>query len=490
MPTQELIPAEERQLHKSLKGRHINMIAIGGAIGTGVFLAMGVSISEGGPGGALLSYALVGVAVYFIMNSLGEMSTYAPGAGNFQVYGSRYVDKSFGFMMGWNYVYYVSTTLGAEAVACSILMHYWLPDVPSWVWAAATLVLILVLNVFSALAYAEGEFWFAGIKVVTIVIFLVIGVLMIFGIINGPSPGFTNWTTGAAPFVNGAAGTFTVMLAAAFSYSGVEAVTITSGETTNTDKLIPKAIRNVFWRIILFYLGTIVVIGFLLPYTDPNLLAGDVDNIAVSPFTLILEKAGIAFAASLMNAVILTSLLSCSNSNLYQGSRLLYSMGKGGQAPKIFGRVTRHGVPVAAVVLILAIASLAFLTNVWGASVVYILLVNTTSMACLIAWFGIALAHIRFRKACKVQGIDPNTFVFKAKFYPWGAYLGAGISVAVIVGQVYFLLNGSMTWGEMLLEFTGIPLVLVLFVVYKIVKKTKVVPLEEMDLSHGDALGA
>ncbi|MCL2652451.1 MAG: amino acid permease [Propionibacteriaceae bacterium] len=481
---------EEPQLHKTLKGRHINMIAIGGAIGTGVFLAMGVSISQGGPGGALLSYAVIGVAVYFMMNSLGEMSTYAPGSGNFQVYSTRYVDKSFGFMMGWNYVYYVSTTLAAEAVATAILMHFWLPNVPGWIWSAATLVLILILNIFSALAYAEGEFWFAGIKVVTIVIFLVIGVMMIFGILHGPSPGFSNWTEGAAPFVNGAAGTFTVMLAAAFSYSGIEAVTITSGETTNTDKLIPQAIRTVFWRILLFYLGTIVVIGFLLPYTDPNLLASDVDNIAVSPFTLILQKAGIAFAASFMNAVILTSLLSCSNSNLYQGSRLLYSMGKGGQAPKIFGKVSKHGVPVPAVILILAIASLAFLASVWSESVVYVILIDATSMACLIAWFGIALAHIRFRRACKVQGVDPNQFKFKAKFYPWGAYISAIISIAVIVGQVYFFVGkAGIQWGQMALMFSGIPLVLILFVVYKLVKKTKLIPLDEMDLSHTAALG-
>jgi len=204
-------------LQRKLRPRHMNMIAIGGAIGTGLFVATGASISTAGPGGSVIAYAIIGMAVYFVMNALGEMATFTPVPGAFETYSTKYVDRSFGFMMGWNYWYCSAMTIAVELVAASILVKFWLPDSSSAIWSALCLILLIALNLFSASIFGEAEFWFAGIKVVTIVIFLVVGILMIFGIFNSDSIGFQNWTTGDAPFVGGGYAIFSILMVAGFS---------------------------------------------------------------------------------------------------------------------------------------------------------------------------------------------------------------------------------------------------------------------------------
>ena len=257
-------------LNRSLHARHMRMIAIGGAIGTGLFLASGATISQAGPGGALLAYALIGFVVLMVMQSLGEMSTHLPVAGSFEVYASRYVSPSFGFATGWNYWFNWAITLAAELVAAGLVMRFWFPDVPGWIWAAVFLALLTTINALSARAFGESEFWFALIKVATVIVFLVLGVLMIIGVIGGPSPGFHNWTTGEAPFVGGPWSTIAVFMVAGFSFQGTELVGVAAGESENPRRDMPRAIRGVFWRIMIFYIAAIAVIGFLLPYTRPR----------------------------------------------------------------------------------------------------------------------------------------------------------------------------------------------------------------------------
>ena len=254
------------------------------------------------------------------------------------------MDSALGFALGWNYWYNWAITVACELVAGVMVIKFWLPDSSEFLWCILFLVLLFGLNYYSARSYGESEFWFAGIKVATIIIFLVVGVLMIFGILGGHSPGFSNWTVEDAPFVGGWATLVNIFMIAGFSFGGVEIVAVASGESEDPKKNVPKAIKTIFWRIMLFYIGAIVVIGFLLPYTDPDLLEGSLENVAVSPFTLIFERAGLAAAASIMNAVILTSILSCGNSSLYVSSRMLYALSKEGKAPKIFGRLNKRGV--------------------------------------------------------------------------------------------------------------------------------------------------
>ena len=481
---------EENGLKRGLKARHMNMIAIGGAIGTGLFVALGGSLSEAGPGGALLAYGVIGIMVYFLMTSLGEMSTYMPVSGAFETYATKFVDPALGFALGWNYWYNWAITVAAELAAGAIVVKFWLPDTNAIMWSALFLAILFLLNFFSARMYGESEFWFAGIKVVTIIIFLVVGLLMIVGIIGGHSTGFQNWTVGDAPFAGGGLAIISIFMVAGFSFQGTELVGVAAGETENPEKNVPKAIKTVFWRILIFYIGAIIVVGFILPYNDPNLLhaSGDVTDIAISPFTLIFERAVIAAAASIMNAVILTSVLSCGNSGMYASTRMLYAMAVEGKAPKIFKQVNKRGVPVPALVLTTIIGALCFLTSLSGDGTVYLWLVNASGLAGFIAWLGISISHYRFRKAFIAQGHSLDELKFKAKWYPFGPILATVLCAIVIVGQGMSAFSGdTIDWLGILVAYIGIPLFLILYLGYKIVKRTKVVNPKEADLSKGFA---
>ena len=289
-------PSSHGSLKRNLKVRHINLIALGGAIGTGLFVGTGASISSVGPGGAVLSYGIIGLAIYFMMGALGEMITHRPVAGAFETFTSDYVDPALGFTVGWMYWYSCAMTIAVELVAASIVMKYWFPASPSLLWSGAFLTIILLLNLFSARVFGEAEFWFAGIKVITVIVFLVLGVAMIIGILSGHDGGLSNWSTGEAPFVHGLTGTLSVLMVAGFSFVGIESAAVAAGEAENPRTTMPRSINSVFVRIMLFYVGAIAVVATLVAYTDPRLLSSSESNIAASPFTLVLERAGLAAA--------------------------------------------------------------------------------------------------------------------------------------------------------------------------------------------------
>ncbi len=477
-----------RELRRGLRARHLQMIAIGGAIGTGLFLGSGGTISQAGPGGALLAYAAIGIMVLFVMQSLGELSTHLPVAGSFHTYGSKYVSPSFGFAMGWNYWFNWAITLAAELVAAGVIMSFWLPDVPSWVWAALFLALLSGLNFLSAKAFGEGEFWFALIKVAAVLAFLVLGVLMITGIIGGSSPGLGNWTRGEAPFVGGWASIISVFMIAGFSFQGTELVGVTAGESSHPRRDMPKAIRTVFWRIMLFYIGAIIVIGFLLPYTDPSLLAAaDNEDVTASPFTLVFERAGIAVAASVMNAVILTAILSAGNSGLYASTRMLYAMAREGTAPRLFARLNERGVPVMALLATAFIGLFGFLSEVMGDGGAYTWLINVSGLSGFIVWAGIALCHFRFRRAYLAQGGQLRDLPYRAPLFPVGPIIALVMLVIVIIGQ-----NLQAVAAGQLLEvasaYIGLPAFLLLWLIHRLVTgpRSAVVDLEEMDVAGLD----
>ena len=449
-------------LKRGLKARHMQMIAIGGSIGTGLFVASGGTISEAGPGGALVAYALIGMMVLLLMQSLGEMSARLPVAGSFQTYATVFVNRHFGFAIGWNYWFNWAITVAAELVAAGIVMSYWLPDVPGWIWAAVFLVLLTGLNAMSAKAFGEGEYWLAAIKVITVIVFLVCGFAMIFGIIGGTSPGFGNWTEGDAPFVGGWLSIVSVFMIAGFSFQGTELVGVAAGEAENPQRDVPKAIKTIFWRIMLFYIGAIFVIGMLIPYLDPSLLSSEASDIATSPFTLVFERAGIAFAAALMNAVILSAILSAGNSGLYASARMLYSMAKDGKAPKIFGRLNKRGVPVPAMLLTASVGLFGFLTAIIGQGEAYTWLLNVSGLSGFIAWVGIAVSHYQFRKAYVASGQDLADLPYKAPLFPLGPILAFVILLVVIAGQNYqAVIDGNLL--QMASSYVGLPIFLLLW---------------------------
>lgn len=439
------------ELKRSLKARHLNMIAMGGAIGTGIFLALGATINQAGPGGALVAYGCIGVMVYFLMTSLGEMATFMPDSGSFGTYASKFVDPAFGFAMGWNYWYNWAITVAAEMVAGALLMKFWFPNVPALVWSVLFLVLIVGLNLLSARAYGESEYWFASIKVITVIIFILVGIATIVGIIGGNAVGFKNFTVGEAPFVGGAKSIFMVFLIAGFSFQGTELVGIAAGESEEPEKNIPKAINTIFWRILIFYIGTIFVVGALIPYTDAG--------VDTSPFTLVFQKAGIAAAASLMNAVILTSVLSAGNSGMYASSRMLYAMAKDGKAPAWLAKVNSRGVPINSLIVTTIVASLCFLTGLYAETTVYVWLVAASGLAGFVAWLGIALCHYRFRKAYVAQGRDMKKLKYVAKLFPLGPIIAIVLCVIVTLGQgLSYFEADKIDWNGVISSYIGLPL--------------------------------
>ncbi|WP_220656387.1 amino acid permease [Tsukamurella sp. TY48] len=472
-------------LRKGLQTRHISMIALGGAIGTGLFVASGATINAAGPGGALLAYALMGVMVFFLMQSLGEMSAYMPCSNPFEEYGTRFVSPSFGFAAGWNYWFNWSITLAAEVVAGGLIMRFWLPDVPSWVWSLIFLGGLLALNLFAVKAFGEAEFWFASIKVIAVVVFLIVGVLMVLGVINGPSPGFSNWTIGDAPFVDWPLGMLSVFLIAGFAFQGTEMIAVAAGEALEPRSAIPKAVRTVFFRILLFYIGTLTIIGFLIPYTNPELLDASDQNVAVAPFTLVFKLAGIDAAASIMNAVILIAILSAGNASLYAATRALYGLGVQGSAPKIFGKVSKSGIPAAAVAATAAIGALCFVASKVGDGKAYTVLVTASSVAGFVTWIGIAWAHYRFRRAWNLQGRSLDELPYKAWLYPAGPVVALLMCVGVIAGQYYVSVRSGSEGGlELVLtSYAALILFLGLWAGHKLVKRDPTVDLRTADLT-------
>ncbi len=462
------------------------MISLGGSIGTGLFLASGGAIHSAGPGGALLAYGLIGLMVYFLMTSLGEMATHMPVSGTFSTYASRFVEPSFGFAIGWNYWYNWAITLAAELAAATLILKYWLPGSSSLLWSALFLALLVGLNLLSVRAYGESEFWFAMIKIVTVIVFIAVGLLMVVGIWRGDGMGDTGMGgTGFAnltdnPFPMGMLAVLGVFMAAGFSFQGTELVGVAAGESEDPKRSVPRAIRTIFWRILLFYMLAILVIGLLIPYTTEELASSDISQ---SPFTIVFEKAGLSIAASVMNAVILTSVLSAGNSGLYASTRMLYTLAKEGKAPRWLAGVNGRGVPVPALLVTGAFGLLAFLASFFGDGVVYVWLLNASGMTGFIVWMGIAISHYRFRRAWSAQGRSLDELTYRAKWFPLGPLLAMGLCAVVIGGQfVGGLSDGRVDWAYIVASYFGLPLFLAIWLGHKWKHRTKLRPLQECRL--------
>jgi len=404
-----------------------------------------------------------------------------PVSGSFSTYSTQFVDPALGFAMGWNYWFNWAITLAVDISTAAIVMQFWLPEIPGWVFSLIALVLIFTINALSVRSFGETEYWLSLIKVVTVLIFLVVGVLTIFGIMGGHATGLSNFTMKKAPFVGGIPTILSVFVVAGFSFQGTELIGITAGESATPEKSIPAAIKQVFWRILLFYILAIFVIAAIIPYTSKDLLGSSASDIAISPFTLVFKRAGLAAAASVMNAVILTSVLSAANSGMYASTRMLYSLSLQGYAPKAFGRVNRRGIPIMALFGTTVIGLLTFLSSLFGDRI-YLFLVSASGLTGFIAWLGIAISHLRFRQAFIKQGHHVSELRYHAKLFPFGPLFAFFLCMVVIIGQD---LHSFATWDWQAIGVTymSIPLFIILFFYYKIRYHTKLIPLDKVDLS-------
>lgn len=403
---------EEPQLNRSMKSRHLLMLSLGGVIGTGLFLNVGYTINQAGPGGALIGYLIGGLILYMVMTCLGELAVHMPVTGSFQKYASRYISPSAGFSLGWMYFVGSAATAGVEFTAAGILMQHWFPHVPIWIWCAVFMVLLFLLNALTTKGFAEAEFWFAGIKVVAVLAFIVIGAAAIIGWIpldGKPAPHLTNLAP-TKMFPAGITIVFVTMMNVIFSYQGSELVGIAAGETEKPETNIPKAIRTILFRIVVFYIASIVVLSAIFPSADLGLLE--------SPFVTLMDLAGIPYAAGIMNFVILTAILSVGNSCLYASTRLLWSMANDGMAPPVFSRLTKQKVPLNALLFTMAFSLLSLLTSFMEADAVFVLLMSIAAIAVTISWMGIAMSQLLFRRRYIRQGGRLEDLKYRVKLYP------------------------------------------------------------------------
>lgn len=414
-------------LNRSMKSRHLFMLSLGGVIGTGLFLNAGYTINQAGPGGAIVGYLFGGLILYMVMICLGELAVYMPVTGSFQTYATRFISPSAGFSLGWMYFVGSAATAGVEFTAAGILMKHWFPDVPVWIWCALFMVLLFSLNALSTKAFAETEFWLAGIKVVAVILFIIIGVGAIFGLIpleDRATPALTNLAPSGL-FPAGIAIVFVTMMNVIFSYQGSEMVGIAAGETEDPQKNIPKAIRTILIRIVVFYIASIIVLSAIFPASELGLLE--------SPFVTLMNLAGIPFAGSIMNFVILTAILSVGNSCLYASTRLLWSMAKEGMAPKLFGKLSKRKVPLNALIFTMVFSLFSLLTSVMEADAVFVLLMSIAGIAVTISWMGIACSQLMFRKKFLKAGGKLEELKYKVPFYPLVPIVCIGFCLMILV---------------------------------------------------------
>ena len=477
----------QNNMNRGLNSRHISMIAIGGAIGTGLFVATGSVISQAGPGGAILAYLIIGVMLYFLMSSIGELATFYPVSGSFSSYSTRFVDSSLGFTMGWLYWAIWLLVTSVDIIISSSVIYYWdfFQFFSPVTWSIIFLAILFLLNIFSVKAFGETEFWLSLIKVATIIIFIVIGVLTIIGILGGKTYGLGNYVTGEAPFVGGISGFLGVLLVAGFSVGGTEVVAVTAGESSNPSQSMPKAIKQVFWRILLFYVLSIAVISAIIPYTDP-LLLNKSESVSQSPFTIVFDRVGIAFAASVINAVILTSLLSAANSGIYTTSRMLFSMAEDKQAPRFLSKLYKTTkLPLVSLFVTFMIVLLIIIIAQFKSDIVFSLL-NIIGSLVIVVWASSIIAQIRLRSAIKKQNKNPDEVLpYKAPFYPLGP-------IIVIIALLFLFIGnsiGAILAGDISVLIRNLSPMIILAIIYfvhKLLRQTKIVKLEDIDLKEHD----
>ncbi|MEV7148786.1 amino acid permease [Streptomyces sp. NPDC093084] len=416
---------EGNGLHAGLKNRHLSMIAIGGVIGAGLFVGSSSGIATAGPG-ILLSYALVGTLVVLVMRMLGEMSAANPTSGSFSAHADRALGRWAGFSIGWLYWFFWVVVLAVEATAGAKILEGWIPAVPQWGWALIVMVVLTATNLVSVGSYGEFEFWFAGIKVVAIGAFIVVGLLAVLGVLPGvhtDQASFGNLTGHGGFLPHGPGAILTGVLLVVFSFMGSEIATLAAGESENPQRAVTKSTNSIIWRIGVFYLGSILIVIALLPWNDPSIKEK-------GSYVAALDSLGIAHAGQIMNVIVLTSVLSCLNSGLYTASRMAFSLGQRGDAPKAFARTTSRGVPMTAIVSSVVFGFVAVFFNYRFPDSVFLFLVNSSGAVALFVWLVICFSQLRMRKI--IQAEAPEKLVVKMWLYPYLTWATAGLIVFVL----------------------------------------------------------
>ncbi|MDH6119400.1 amino acid permease [Kitasatospora sp. GAS204B] len=435
------------QLQAGLKNRHLSMIAIGGVIGAGLFVGSGAGIAATGPG-ILLSYALAGVLVVMVMRMLGEMAAADPQSGSFSAYADKALGRWAGFTIGWLYWFFWVVVLAVEATAGAKILNGWLPSVPQWAFALLVMAVLTATNLFSVASYGEFEFWFAGIKVVAIVAFIVIGLLAVFGLLPSTHAVGTSNLFGHGGFLpHGVGAVFTGMLTVVFAFMGSEIVTLAAGESADPQRAVSKATNSVIWRIGVFYLGSIAIVVTLLPWNSAKVLG--------SPYVAVLEHVGIPGAGQVMNVIVLTAVLSCLNSGMYTASRMAFSLGQRGDAPAAFAKVTERGVPRTAILASVVFGFVAVFFNYTSPNTVFQFLLNSSGAVALFVWLVICCTQLRMRGIIEREA--PERLTVRMWLFPYLTWATIGL-IVFVVGYMFTTHDGRI---QMVLSLVAAAVVLV-----------------------------
>ena len=416
--------SESKTLKRAMSTRHLVMLSLGGAIGTGLFLGSGEVIAQTGPVGAIIAYVLGGLIAYMVMLCLGELAVHMPVAGSFGAYAQKYIGPGTGYMISWVYWLTWTATLGTEFTAAALLMQEWFPHISMWIWTIIFAVTILGLNLTSTRMFAESEFWLALVKVVTVIAFIILGLLAIFGLIPfqgyESAPLFHNLTAHGW-FPQGLIPIFTTMLIVNFAFSGTELIGVAAGETKDPAENVPKAINAAIWRLLIFFVGTIIVISALLPFQAAGL---GTEGVSSSPFVTVFNYIGIPYADDIIRFVIITALLSAANSGLYAASRMMWSLSDQRQLPSIFSRLSKSGTPIIALVVTMFGAIPGLLSEHFAPETIFKNLLGIAAFTMVIVWMSICLSQFNFRRQWYKAGHSAKDLKFAAPLYPIVPILG------------------------------------------------------------------
>ncbi|KAK3937318.1 amino acid permease/ SLC12A domain-containing protein [Diplogelasinospora grovesii] len=483
------------ELDRDMKTRHLHMIAIGGSIGAGFFVGSGKALASGGPATLLIDFLIIGVMMFNTVYALGELAVMFPVSGGFYTYSTRFIDPSWGFAMGWNYCMQWAVVLPLELTVCGLTIQYWNPDISVAVWISVFLGAIIIVNIFGTLGYAEEEFWSSVLKLGATIVFMIIAFVLVLG--GGPAGGRYGDYWGArlwyepGAFANGFRGFCSVFVTAAFAFSGTELVGLAAAETRNPVKSLPGAIKQVFWRITLFYVLGLFFVGLLISSDDPALLGAKTAYIDVntSPFVLVGKYAGLAGFDSFMNVVILVSVLSIGVSAVYGGSRTLTALAQQGYAPQIFTYIDRSGRPLWSVAIIIAFGLLGYLNLTASGPDIFDWLLALSGLAALFTWGSICLAHIRFRSAWAYHGHSVDEIPFKAVGGVYGSYLGLVLIVLVLIAQFYVAIcpvgGGYNDVQGFFKSYLALPVVIFFYIVGRLWKGKGWLKPEEINVDEG-----
>lgn len=429
---------EEGSIHaplkQTLKKRQLQMIALGGCVGSGLLVASR-SAMKNGPASLIVAWAIVSTFLYCTMQSLAELSSSYPVTGSFATYSVKFVDPSWGFAMGWNYAMFWVIVLPLELVASALTINFWNSDINSDAWVAIFYVLIFFLNMCGNKGFGETEFVASIIKLLGIVGFNILAIVLICG---GGDQGFIGGKNWHPPFTTGFKGVVSVLLTATYSLAGTELVGLTSSESAgDSRKILPKAIKQVVWRILIFYMTTLTLLGCLVNHDNPRL---DADGNAASPFVIAIKEGGIKGLPSVFNVVILVALLAIANSAVYGFSRTILALAEQGLAPKIYTYVDRKGRPLAGIATSAFVGLLSFISASKSQADVFDWLVALSGLSTLFTWGSINGAFIRYRMAMKAQGRSTDDLAYKSNSGLIGAYYGLIANVAILGLQFWLAL--------------------------------------------------